>query len=291
MKTVFESLSVHKRRTWLWIAVAVVLAIAAFVFHILSNLRKNIIYREESIVFDNEWYVCQQIILLAFAAVTLLLLAIACYSRLHIRKHPECLFKDVFSHTFHHYWVYYILFILLMTVISVVWTSMCCQAMDDHLFFFRIELKERLKNSVLISPPKEEAMWRLLPFLVAIIPMARVKAKRWRVALGCFFGLMILCVQMQFGYAHLSVEQVHFVDSTQRFLFLLKFHLFTQGGAGIIFSVTFGVVLFVASKTFLRRQVCPDVFKALLYAIPFAYLASTSVHLLNNLYILLSHIR
>ena len=286
----FRSLSVHKKRTWFWVAVAVVLAIAAFVFHVLSNLRKNIIYREGSIVSDNEWQICHRIILLALAAATLLLLAIAGYSLLHLRKHPECRFKDVFSQRFHRYWVYYILFILLMTVISVVWGCMCCQALDNHPSYFRIELKDYLKYTVLMAPPKEEVMWRLLPVLIAIIPMARVKAKRWRVALGCFFGLMILCVQMQFGYAHLQVEQVHFVDSTQRFLSLMKFHILTQGGAGIIFSVTFGVVLFVASKAFLRRQECPNAFKALLCAIPFAYLASTSVHLLYNLNELLSRL-
>ena len=177
-----------------------------------------------------------------------------------------------------------------MTVISVVWACMCCQAMDNHPLYLKTELKNYLKNKVLIAPPKEEAMWRLLPFLIAIIPMARVKAKRWRVALGCFFGLMILCVQMQFGYAHLKVEQVHFADSSQRFLSLMKFHIFAQGGEGVFYAVTFGVVLFVASKAFLRRQVCPNAFKALLCAIPFAYLASTSVHLLYNLNELLSRL-
>ena len=106
--------------------------------------------------------------------------------------------------------------------------------------------------------------------------------------MGCFFGLMILCVQMQFGYAHLESWLLISVDSTQKFLSLLKFHLFAQGGTGILYSITFGVVLFVANKTFQQRQVCPNVFKALLYAIPFAYLASTSVHLLNNLYDILS---
>ena len=99
----FRSLSVHKKRTWFWVAVAVVLAIAAFVFHVLSNLRKNIIYREGSIVSDNEWQICHRIILLALAAATLLLLAIAGYSLLHLRKHPECRFKDVFSQRFHRY--------------------------------------------------------------------------------------------------------------------------------------------------------------------------------------------
>lgn len=283
----FGSLSAHKRQTWFWVAVAVVLSIAAFVFHLLSIHRENIICSEGCFESDNEWAICRQIILFAFAAATLLLLTIAGYSQFHIRKHPEYRFKDVFSQTFHHYWVYYILFILLMTVVSVVWACMCSQALDNHPVYLQVELRDALE--VIISAPlKEEAMYRLLPFLIAIIPMARVKAKRWRIALGCFFGLMILCVQMQFGYAHLEDWLVCSVDSTQSFLDLLKVHVLMQGGVGVFCAITFGVVLFVASKTLLQRQVTPNTFKALLYAIPFAYLSSTSVHLLYNLCDILS---
>lgn len=289
MKTLFGTLPVQKRITRLWIAVAVVLAIAAFVFHLLSNQREKIICAEWSTEYGNEWFICQQIILLAFAAVALLLLAIACYSWLHIRKHPECRFKDVFSQAFHHYWVYYILFILMMTVIYDIWACMCCQATDNHPIVFRVMLREELEGSM-IAPPIEEAMFRLLPFLVAIIPMARVRAKCWRVVLGCFFGLMILCVQMQFGYVHLAEWQLITIDSKQEFLELLKWHLLVQGVLGVFCAVTFGVVLYVASKAFMQRLVRPNAFKALLCAIPFAYLASTSVHFLFNLYDIFSRL-
>ena len=109
-----------------------------------------------------------------------------------------------------------------------------------------------------------------------------VTSKRWRTVLCCFFGLMIFCVQMQFGYAHVSIFGA--MDGTES----IGVHLLIQGVAGVLFSITYGVVLYRTYKVFLARQETPNKCFAVLLATPIAYLCSSCVHGINNAYIIMS---
>ncbi len=165
-----------------------------------------------------------------------------------------------------------------MVVVSGVYGSIICQLKDYYAVFFKSALWRDIMSKVFMAPIKEEAIYRLLPFLIAVIPMALVKSKRWRIVLGCFFGLMILCVQMQFGFVHVGwLEVTNHATNMQEVYDIIRLHLLLQGVAGIRYAFTFGMVLYQVAKENTLRQQHPNKFKAILPAIPLAYLASCMV--------------
>ena len=268
-------------KSWPWLVVAGMMVVAAVVFYILAMNQED----PYPLRF-NELYHCADIIKWTLLVVALLLLGITFYSLVYSRIHSDVRFKEVFGRSFNNYWIYYVLFVLLMIVVSCVWGYVCCHVMDYHEVFFKSSLWDDIKSAVFVAPLKEEAMYRLLPFLVAIIPMATVKSKRWRIVLGCFFGLILLCVQMQFGYIHVSIFEV----SDYGFMQSLKKHLIIQGVEGMLYALFFGIVLYMAIREIMLRQQRPNIFKAVLFALPLAYLASCLVHGIYNLHSILSSV-
>lgn len=249
-----------------------VLAIMAVVFHFLAKIQEQ--------QYRNSWYYSESIILTAFVLVALLLLIIAGYALIHSKTHAEIRFKDAFRKAFHSYWVYFLLFVLLMTVITRIWGDLCIARFGDSVSF-KSGRWDDIKGSVFRAPVVEEAKYRVLPFLIAVIPLANLMSKRWKIVLGCFFALMFIGVQLQFGYSHISPLSALLGDTVEP-------HIYNQGVCGILFAVTFGVVLYVAYKEMMLKQQTPNKFKAILLSLPLAYLASCMVHGASNLYWILS---
>lgn len=263
-----------------WLVVAGVLAVAAGVFHLLAM-------KQGYPLHHNQWHHSESIIIIAFIAVIILLSGIAVFALIRSKKSNSLRFMDVFVQTFQSGWFYYILFILLMIVVSNIWCNMCNQVFGDS-FSFKSSRWDDIIKSVLWAPVREEAQYRVLPYMIAAIPLAMLQTKRWRIALGCFFALMILCVQLQFGYAHLSVFNAIDAASVQDFYIEVKKHIWLQGVSGVIYAITFGVVLYIAAKEFHLKQQHPNKFKAVLLGLPLAYLASRAVHASYNLFWIIS---
>lgn len=259
-----------ERKCWPWLAMAGILAVVVVVFHLLA-LRV-----EEHSSFTNEWLRCRNAIGLAFILVALLLFGISIYSWVFSKTHEDVRFKTVFAKVMHSDWMHFVLFEVLMVVVVIVWGGIWNQVFDVHSFFFKSNRWNDIKSSVFRAPIVEEAKYRLLPFLIAVLPLVKVKSRRWKTILGCFFGLMLFCVQMLFGVAHIDPVSYLMGDTLQP-------HLLLQGGAGVLFAVTFGVVLFHASRMLQRRLSAPNMFKPILMAFPLAYLASCLVHATSNL--------
>lgn len=274
--------SILEWKSWPWLVVAGVLAVAATVFYLLA------MNQEDMFSLMNEWYRSFEIIVLAFIATGAILIGITVYSFIVSLTHSDLRFKAAFSRTFHGYWVYYILFVILMVVISSLWGNICCQVNDRHGVFFDGSRWDDIKSGVFRAPLKEEAMFRLIPFMVAIIPTAMVKSKRWRIVLACFFGIMLFCVQMQFGYVHLNDWETMDAANRQELNALIRLHLVLQGGVGVLYAITFGVVLYYTAREIILRQEQPNKFRAIVLALPLAYLASCSAHALYNLHSIIS---
>lgn len=274
--------SILEWKSWPWLVVAGIMAVAAVAFYLLAMNRRDLFS------WMNEWYHSFEIIVLAFIATGAILLCITIYSFIASLTHSDLRFKDAFGRTFHSYWAYYILFVILMVVITTVWANIYSQVNDYHGGFFRGSRWDDIKSGVFRAPLKEEAMFRLIPFLVAIIPTAMVKSKRWRIVLACFFGIMLFCVQMQFGYIHLGIYETMDAANRQELDALIRLHLFLQGGPGVLFACAFGLVLYYAAREIILRQKKPNKFKAIVFALPLAYLASCLTHAGYNLFSIIS---
>ena len=248
-------------KIWPWLAAWGVLAITAFV--------TTKIYPE-----PHPGYMCYLI-----APVVLLFAGLAVYAAVCSRKNTEERFADVFHRVFHRYWVYYLLFVLASCVINIVWTSI----VGSILGFGGVNFLSDIIPVTVVGPFKEEAMYRLLPFMVAIIPLAVVKDRRWRIVLYCLAAVLIFCVQMQFGFLHLDILNMSGNDR-------ISIHLWVQGGCGVLFAATFGAVLYYTYRYIMARQKAPNKHRAVLLSIPAAFLASYIVHGIGNLYLVFSQL-
>ncbi|MBP5548503.1 MAG: hypothetical protein J6X58_06415 [Bacteroidales bacterium] len=248
-------------KIWPWMAVGGVLAVAACITTITIPER-----------WPGYMYYLVFFVALVFAVL-------AGYAAVYSHKHTEERFVDTFKRVFNRYWVYYILFVIFVTLADLVWASVFCNIYDCHGVYFLSEIVEL----TVVGPLEEEAMYRLLPFMTAVIPLTIVTSKRWRIVLGCLFAVMIFCVQMQFGFMHLDILNMSGRDN-------ITMHLWIQGAAGVMFALAFGMVLYYTYRLIRARQEVPNKFKAVLLSIPAAYLASSCVHGLSNLYTVLSNL-
>lgn len=260
-------------KAWIWLLLAGVLAIAAVVFHYIG-IKQEYLYSIIHVEHLVRW---------VFVIVFLLLSGISCYSLRQSKRVDGLHFKDVFCHTFHSGWVYFILFVLLMVVLTNTWVNVCINWFDRKGIFFRMNRWDDIKQAVFWAPIWEEMGFRVLPYLIAVIPLMMIKSKSWRIVLGSFFILMILYVQMQFGFAHVS-PFLEIDDDT------VKLHIFNQGGTGVLFAITFGVVLYFFGRLFMQRQQTPNRFKAVLNAFPLAYLASCLLHGATNFFAIMTYV-
>ena len=184
-----------------------------------------------------------------------------------------------------HLAVCYFLFMLLIIVGISFWNSFCNQYFCNGAHcYFRENRWNDIRECVLKGPWWEEAVFRLLPFLVASLALAYTKQRGWKVILCFFFGLLILGIQAYFGYLHYNPV---FAEVNPDSYSVVQ-PLIVQGGTGLLFAVTYGVVLFFAYRVLISRQKVPNRGRALLFAHVLAYLSSTFVHMSSNLIMILT---
>ena len=220
-----------------------------------------------------------------FVAVSLgvevfLLAVIAICAWVQSKTHPEVHFMDVFHRHFHGYGVYFVLLVLLMTIISVVWLTLWNNIYWNGACTFFLESRwEDIKKAVIVSPVFEEAKYRVLPFIVVSIPMVLIRSRKWKWIIGIISALMIVCVQLQFGYRHYLAG---FEEPEE-----LVHHLVLQGTTGLLFAIAYGLVLVLSYKTIRNNQKRPSVLTALFASHLLAFIAADLVHAFSNLTLIL----
>lgn len=119
-----------------------------------------------------------------------------------------------------------------------------------------------------------ETLFHFLPFFVASLTLCFIKQNKWKKTAGILFGLLIFCLQLQFGYLCYEAWQNMFLDYEMG---TISQHIFLYGGFGVLLAVTYGVVLYFSYKFLMKSPQTMDEFKATLLAHLPAYLASSIV--------------
>ena len=258
-----------KKRTWFWIVGAIIIIATALVC-VLTTDR-----------YPNKWMQLYIVIsILAFWLVS-----IAGYA-LYLSSQSEEKFINLFCKTFHSNWSYFIIFVLIMFSINCLWSILHIHIYNynkpDLLYItFKQERWTDIKQTVLFAPFWEELPFRVLPFLITSVLLFIVKKRNWRIVLIIVLGLMIFGIQMYFGAKHFNPDYAEITGDS------LMEHIMLQGGGGVIFATTYGVVLYNAYQILTQRCKKRNWIVTLLYANLFGYLASFSVHSLYNLYCVL----
>lgn len=133
---------------------------------------------------------------------------------------------------------------------------------------------ELFSECSVLSLLKVEALFYFLPFLLASMASCFIRRKNWKVFFGILFGLVILCVQMQFGYMHYDAFYTKFMDDN---VGKVSQYILLFGGEGLLLAITYGVVLHFTCKTLLKGQQTKDKLKAILISHLMAILASMMV--------------
>lgn len=246
-------------RLWPWIVLSAIL-VGAFYFE--SYLDSTILY----------YYVGVGIILLV---------VIVCWAWIRSGNHMEERFKDSFHKCFNSYLACFVLTVLLATLVSylggMVWNIVL---LDGARTFFLSSRWDDIISGVIIAPLEEEIIYRLLPFIVASIPVLFVKTKIWRLVIAVISLLMITCVQLQFGYAHYSpiFEEPEWIVN----------HIIFQGSMGVVDAITYGLILFLSYNTITGNQRQTVLVKPLAISHVLAYLASSLTHGFTNLSIIIN---
>lgn len=185
-------------------------------------------------------------------------------------------FMRAFGHVSRSYWTYGALFVLVMIALNATWLKI----IEHNLFpdfegqtFFLWNRWDDIKQTVILSPVKEEPLYRVLPFLFASILLLIVWSKGWRIVLAILLAIMIVCVQLQFGFRHYVGD-----DFAEIFNDSLKLHLFIQGGGGIIYATAYGVVLYKAYWILRKKYPNKNRYLMLLLANLWGGFASCLVH-------------
>lgn len=110
-------------------------------------------------------------------------------------------------------------------------------------------------------------LFYFLPFLVSSVILCFVRTKKWRLSIGALFGLIIIGIQMQFGY--LCYDAFHFGTVWQ--------HILLFGGFSVLLAVTYGLILNYLYKEFVKSEQISDKLKALFFAHLLAYLALSMI--------------
>ena len=147
---------------------------------------------------------------------------------------------------------------------AVLWHNNYCNGAS--VFFLRNRLSDILDT--LWAAINEEVLWRVIPLLSisSILLWTKYDSNKTKKIIFCIVAfLIVLVVQIQFGYAHYNK-----VFETEDWLFK---HIVLQGTMGLFYAISYNVVQHLARK---------KVGLPLLYSHLFGLLTSFIVHAVTN---------
>ncbi len=117
-------------------------------------------------------------------------------------------------------------------------------------------------------------LFYFLPFLAASIMLCFVRTKKWRLIIEILFGVIIISLQILFGYLCHAVWQTQF---SGHYVGTVWHHILLFGGFGVFLAVAYGLILNRLYKAFAKSEQIGDKIKAILFAHLLAYLALSMV--------------
>ena len=253
------------KRYWPWIIGVGIILLASYVCSM------NCLSREKMVLLNIET-----------TAIVLLLAVIFIYAVV-VAASSERRFLNTLGKVSSSYWTYCVLFILVMIAINSTWLKILSHNFftdyEGGEVFFRSNRWNDYREIVFKAPVMEEPLFRVLPFMVASTVLLFVRNRVWRIILGVVMCVAIVCVQLQFGYAHYVGD-----DYADIFADVPEPHIYLQGGGGIIYATTYGVVLYYVYRILRKKKPGRKKIFVLLSAHLFAYVASVSVHAGYNLF-------
>lgn len=249
-------------RFWPWYAVACVVLYANYICNRYAYSTWNVL-------------LCMFVLFLAILLLTLV------FRTIYLRNRVGGGLGDTFGRVFQSKAVYCVFSVIVVWAISCVWQSITIH----HFYglssgFYEEDRWSDVWEISIKGPLWEEVLYRMLPFLFASFVLAFVKQMKWRIPLSIALGVMIFCVQMQFGYRHFNVLYAEISGDT------LLPHLYIQGGSGVFFALSYGIVLHKSYKLLMVKNVGRNRFLMLLQAHLLSFLASYLTHFGYNLFMI-----
>jgi len=251
-------------KIWPWIVNGVMMLVATFVYFTFSNsYNKNSIFNEVSLF---NWFF---VIGVSFSITILLLTFNTLLAFVGFKRNSETHFKDVFQNRLHNQWNHYVLFILFMVVLASSWGNLCNLLLyggKAHCYVYNW-------NNILIDPILDEPLFRLLPFLVASIPLVFIGQKRWMKVLK---SILFIAFAVAIEYIQIIYWTYGKIDISW------PNNIYPIQGQGEIYAIVYGLVFYVAFKTINKEDEGRKA-KAFIYAHSLAFVASILVHALTTL--------
>lgn len=156
---------------------------------------------------------------------------------------------------------------------SLFWAYVKCG--ETYSYFIGDRLKDCMELS--LCAIKEEVIFRFIPILVATSLIMIIKsplAKKITIGLSI---IIIIMIQLQFGYYHISPE---FGDNDY------WFHIKLQGGVGIMLVMVYCIIFLLAMKRFYKKSKHPIPTFTMCHI--FSILASATAHIINNCLVIIA---
>lgn len=167
-----------------------------------------------------------------------------------------------------------VLIVTIMALLAYLWNDACNEWFNDGArCFFRKDRANDIKE-LSLCVFEEELMWRLLPISITTAIILMSKNKILRYILTVIFAIIIVCIQITFGYMHFDqAAEPSCIPS-----------LFTQGGTGIILAITYLAALYLTlrSNGIQDKDTTRHKIKPFLKANVVAYCLSSIVHIASN---------
>lgn len=164
---------------------------------------------------------------------------------------------------------------VVMALVAYLWKETCNNVFFNggHGYF----IENRVEDIVELSTCTfwEEAVFRMLPFLVATILIILSNPKWLRYSLYIIFGIIIFCIQIHFGALHYNAS---IYESKGLAIFI-------QGTLGLIIAVTYAVILVLmidipkeTGNQTKKRRICNGVVANIA-----AYICGVVIHTTSNI--------
>jgi hypothetical protein len=139
---------------------------------------------------------------------------------------------------------------------------------------------DRLKDCVdlSISAIKEEIIYRFLPFLFATSIIIPIKSKIAKKIVAIISIIVIIMIQMYFGYKHFHPEYGY-----SNYWFNVKL----QGGVGIFLACIYGVIFWLTMKKFYPNSKYRILIFAACHII--ALISTILIHSINNTLLVIAY--